>query len=185
MNHVREYSHSKFSQNGKQLIINNFSYTDSPFLFVATAGNYGSDLFGAGFFIADSNSQFIFASCCNNPAESIIEAEALALLAALGCIFVFDLQIKTIFIASFELHGFLKAGNHHHSWRLNPLLTSINDYLAELGCPQLHIIPHTWMTAAASLALHGLNSHVLTLFHQGRELPYWLMKQLKKNGITL
>lgn len=62
MNHVREYSHSKFSQNGKQLIINNFSYTDSPFLFVATAGNYGSDLFGAGFFIAYSNSQFIFAA---------------------------------------------------------------------------------------------------------------------------
>lgn len=141
-------------------------------------------IFGAGFYVTSSDSQLICAGCCYNHAESIIEAEALALLAALGCIFVADIQVDTIFIANTDLHSMIKTGNIQHNWRLCSLISSIKDYMSELGTAQLHIIPKSWMSPAASLALHGLNSHILTLFHHGRELPFLLMKQFNKSGIV-
>lgn len=94
----------------------------------------------------------------------------MALIAALRSIHISDLHINTIFIANADLHNAIITGNPQHSWRLDPLISSIIDYLSDLGNPQFYIIPKTWMNVAASLALHGANSHVLTLFHHGKDL---------------
>ncbi|XP_039128643.1 uncharacterized protein LOC120264845 isoform X2 [Dioscorea cayenensis subsp. rotundata] len=127
----------------------------------------------------------ILPGCCNNSAKSDIEVKALALIAAMGSIRVLNFQIKTIFIANVDLHKAIMSGDPQHTWRLYPLISSIIDYMSSLGNRQIHIIPRSWMTAAVSLAYHGANSHVLTLFHHGRDLPHWLMKQLNRNGILL
>ncbi|XP_039128641.1 uncharacterized protein LOC120264845 isoform X1 [Dioscorea cayenensis subsp. rotundata] len=129
--------------------------------------------------------QSLPSGCCNNSAKSDIEVKALALIAAMGSIRVLNFQIKTIFIANVDLHKAIMSGDPQHTWRLYPLISSIIDYMSSLGNRQIHIIPRSWMTAAVSLAYHGANSHVLTLFHHGRDLPHWLMKQLNRNGILL
>lgn len=174
-----------FSQLGKNLILNNFVFSDSPFLFVRSVGSGEVGVFGTGFYVVDFNSQFVCASCYTILAESVLEAEALALIAALGSIFASDIPIKTIFLASADLHNAIKDGSSHHAWRINPLFISISDYILGLGQTSIHLIPIDWLAAASCLALLGLNSHDMTLFFQDRDLPYWLMKQFTRFGVGL
>lgn len=185
INHVREYTQSSSFNFGKQLILSNFSITDSPFLFVTSMGNRETNTHGAGFYLTNGYSQLICAGCCNNYVETNLEAESLALLAALGSLHASDLQVKTIFITCTELYNIIKTGCARHAWRLNPLIISINDYLSSLDLPRVCIIPKAWMTVANDLAVQGVNSHALTLFHHGKGLPRWLMKQVIKSGVSL
>ncbi|XP_039138794.1 uncharacterized protein LOC120276131 [Dioscorea cayenensis subsp. rotundata] len=171
ISHVREYSLSSSTQLGKQLIFTNFTLTDNPFLFVSSVGSSEKGVFGAG--------------CCCNSAESVLEAEALSLLSALGSMFASNSQINTILIASVELLSIIKSGDSQYGWRFSPLIASITDFLLCLGLPQLHLVPKDWLSIANSLALHGVNSHAFTLYHQGRDLPYWLMKQFIRSGFSL
>lgn len=155
------------------------------FLFVCFVGTCEAGVFGEGFYVTDINSQFICAGCCNIQAKSVIEAEALDLIVELGGIFASDLHINMIFMASAELYNAIMAGSSHHAWSLNPLTISISDFLLGLGQPSIHITPKAWLAVASSLALIGVNSNDLTLFHQGRDLPYCLMKQFVRLGVGL
>ncbi|KAH7660004.1 Reverse transcriptase zinc-binding domain-containing protein [Dioscorea alata] len=110
INHVREFSQTSSSHHGKQLILNNFTFTDNPFLFVSSAGSIENGVFGAGFYLTDTNSQLICAGSCSNCADSVLEADALALSSALGSLFASDLQTCTIFIANAELYYIIKDG---------------------------------------------------------------------------
>ncbi|XP_039129019.1 uncharacterized protein LOC120265197 [Dioscorea cayenensis subsp. rotundata] len=186
INHVREYSYSYPSHSGNQMILNNFTYIDSPFLFISSKGSCETGSFGAGFYLISANSQLLCRLVlCNITAESPIEAEAFALIAALGSLQASDHQIKTIFMANDDLHSTIKAGYSHHDWRINPLIINITDYLICFGRPAIFTTPSNWLSAASSLALLGINSHILTLFHQGRDLPYWLMKLFLRLGVSL
>lgn len=102
--HVREYSCSSTSQFGEQLIIHNFTIFDNPFLFVSAVGTSATAEYGTGFYITNSTFNFICPSCCNNSAESDIEAKALALISAMGSSHVLEFHIKTIFIDNADLH---------------------------------------------------------------------------------
>lgn len=44
--------------------------------------------------------------------------------------------------------------------------------------PQIHLTPRNWAGTTTRLSTHGASLHELTLFHQGRELPKWIMKSL-------
>ncbi|XP_039145745.1 uncharacterized protein LOC120282984 [Dioscorea cayenensis subsp. rotundata] len=185
LSHVREFSLSPTYLSGSRLILNNFSLIDSPFLFVSSLGKGEARDYGAGFYLSNACSQIICAGCCNNLADSILEADALALLIALGSLHASDLSSCTIFIASNDLYHLIQSDAIHFAWRLRPLISSLSDYLSSLGHPRICIIPKAWLAIANSLALHGLNSHVLTLFHQGKDLPRWLMRQLLQSGVSL
>ncbi|XP_039136660.1 uncharacterized protein LOC120273975 [Dioscorea cayenensis subsp. rotundata] len=185
INHVREFSQSSNFNSSKQLILSNFSINDGPYLFVASTSHREANTHGAGFHLTNGYSQFVCAGYCNNFAESTLEAKSLALLIALGSLHASDLQVKTIFIACSELFNIIKHGCDPQAWRLNPLILSINDYLSSFDLPRVCIIPKAWMNVANNLAIHGVNSHALTLFHQGKDLPRWLMKQVLKSGISL
>lgn len=182
---VREYSSAYPSQFGKHLILNNFNASDSPFLFVSTVSSRDDVMFGTGFYVTDFNSHFVCAGCCINHADSVLEAEAVTLVTALGSLFASDIQIKSIFIASSNLYNIILDRQSSQVWRLNPLVNNISDYFLELGQPTIHLIPDSWLAAAASLALLGVKYHDLTLFHHGKELPYWIMKQFTRSGIIL
>lgn len=54
----------------------------------------------SGFYITNSNSNFLYASWCRTQAESNIEADALALFAALNCMHDLRTQVRHIFMAS-------------------------------------------------------------------------------------
>lgn len=103
----------------------------------------------------------------------------------MGSIYDSDIQIRTIFITNTDLHRAILSNNASISWRIEPLISNITDYLSYLGNPHIHIVPRSWMNVAVSLAFRGLNSHALTLFLQGRDLPFWLMKLLNSSGILL
>lgn len=189
INHVREYFSSSYCQPGKQLILNNYSIADGPFLFVSSLGNCKTGAFGAGFFLSNTNSQIICGGCCNNRADSVLEAEALALTTALGSDLAMNLHVNTIFIANSDLHRLINADIPSHAWRLDALILSIPDSFkfgssSKSGHPQSQITPNAWMGAAISLALFGVNSHMLTLFHQGKDLSRWLMKHFLKLGFS-
>lgn len=44
--------------------------------------------------------------------------------------------------------------------------------------PQIHLTLRNWAGTTTRLSTHGASLHELTLFHQGRELPKWIMKSL-------
>lgn len=88
-------------------------------------------------------------------------------------------------MANDDLHSAIKAGYSQQAWRLNPLISNITDYLICFGRSSIYIIPNEWLTVASSLALLGVNSHALTFFHQGRDLPYWFMKHFHHLGVCL
>lgn len=115
INHVREYYQPSSCHFGKQLILNNFSITDNPFLFVSSVGNCETGAFGASFYLTNANSLLICAGCCNNHADSILEAEALVLIAALGSILASILHKNTIFIANADLYRLIKVENSNHA----------------------------------------------------------------------
>ena len=50
------------------------------------------------------------------------------------------------------------------------------------GSPSMVLVPREWTQIAIKLARHGNNSHLLSLFHQGMDLPRWLMKVTKQSG---
>lgn len=110
-----------------------FYFSDNSFLFVFSVGNCETGVFGAGFYLTDAKPLLICAGCCNNHADSILEAETLALIATLGRVLVSNLHINTIFIANADLHRLIKAEISHHAWRLNPLIHNIADFLSSLG----------------------------------------------------
>lgn len=152
VHHVREYSFSPSLLSGKKLIINNFSIFNNPFFFVSAVDSSESTNVGVGFYITDSVSKFIGAGWCNNSADSALEADALALITAMGSIYDYDIQIRNIFITNTDLHRAILSDNASISWRIEPLISNITDYLSYLGNPQIHIVPRSWMNVAVILA---------------------------------
>lgn len=163
--HVREYFSSYSSLGGRNLLLNNFSSTDAPFLFSVAVWNRDAVQSGVGFHLSNYNFSLACAGCCSTQAESDIEADALALRTALQCSMDLHILCKHIFVASEDLFIAIKRGNPQTLWRLDPLIANILNLLSAMNFPQLHIIPRSWMRAAFSLANLNTSKHDITLFH--------------------
>ncbi|XP_039122641.1 uncharacterized protein LOC120259160 [Dioscorea cayenensis subsp. rotundata] len=131
---------------------------------------------GVGFSISNFNSSFVLAGCGPMIAESFIVAEACALLFALQSTLSQRIICKQIFLASYDLLAAINQNSRLADWRLETLIENICYHLEEFMFPQIHIIPLRWMKSSVDLAIFGSSKHALILYHQGRDLPHWLMK---------
>lgn len=122
---------------------------------------------------------------CPIYAESELEAELKAINVALRYLAARQLTFKHIYTSCSKLHGAIKRGNPQNDWRIEPEITTAIDYLNNLGSTLIYFIPRSWARIAFQLAIHGARLHELTLYHQGRDLPKWIMKDLKANGLSM
>lgn len=111
MAHVREYLLISSSHCGRNLILNNFSTNDAPFLFSVAVWNCEVVKSSVGFYITNSYSSLICAGCCSTHAESDIEADALALTSTLKCMQDLCIHCKQVFVANGELFKAIKINN--------------------------------------------------------------------------
>ncbi|KAH7679239.1 Reverse transcriptase zinc-binding domain-containing protein [Dioscorea alata] len=76
--HVREYSCTNSFQVRKYFIGDNFTFSDSPIILIASVYNLDGLIAGLGFITVDSFSNFIFAGSCGSPADSSFVADVRA-----------------------------------------------------------------------------------------------------------
>lgn len=139
----------------------------------------------AGFIVSNYNSSILLAGCCSIDNATLADIEAKALLLALHAVHSYHSRLHHIFITNRDLHDAIKLDASRSTWQTDLWIKSIIDILSVLGNPEIYAIPHSWNAATHRLAIHGLSQHSLSLFHQGRELPHWLMKIFLSNGFTL
>lgn len=182
--YAREYHYSSSSYIGKTFINYNISITDSPALFSAVIYNEETSSAGCGFLVYDHQAKFIMAGSCWCPAASELEAELMALCFGLHCCRSGGTNIKTILASNEILVEAFKHGFFIDCWRLNWQVSAIKELFAHFGDPKMNTIPRCWNQATSSIALHGLNHHNISLFHQGMDLPKWLMNCISRFGVS-
>lgn len=117
--------------------------------------------------------------------EVELKTELKAFNVALRYLNIRPLTWKHTFTSCIELYGAINKGSPHNAWRIEPEISIANYYLNNLGNTLVHVIPRSWVRITFQLAIHGASLHELTLFHQGRILLKWIMKDLKANGLTM
>ncbi|XP_039136253.1 uncharacterized protein LOC120273641 [Dioscorea cayenensis subsp. rotundata] len=132
-----------------------------------------------------SSAQHPQQGCCSIDNATLADIEAKALLLALHAVHSYHSRLHHIFITNRDLHDAIKLDASRSTWQTDLWIRSIIDIVSVLGNPEIYVIPHSWNAATHRLAIHGLSQHSLSLFHQGRELPHWLMKIFLSNGFTL
>lgn len=182
LTHVLDFSCVPANLDGKKLLLNNFSHVDGSFLFISSYWNAANDVSGAGFFCFNSYYYISFAGSCSIQARNAADAKLLALKVALESDVNEDILIRHLFITNDEA---FKSINHLHSSSNDSLhfgFPNLNHLLISTANPCIYVIPKTWASPPYKLAIHGVNLHSLALFHQGSDLPYWIMKCFKCLG---
>lgn len=112
--HVREYSQASNSpvlHNSHvlhNLIMNNFTNHESPFLFTASIWNKEVSKAGVGFCVLNLNSSLLLAGCCSVDVDSELKANVKAFFLALRCINGTKVAIKHVFTANNQLQDVLE-----------------------------------------------------------------------------
>ena len=84
-----------------------------------------------------------------------------------------SINIGVILTDSFEIKKTLERGTTSHN-----CTTNLHEFSIE-------VIPREWNLLANELAKRGRGLPEITLFHKGKELPYWLMRRIKKSGFQI
>lgn len=139
----------------------------------------------AGFLVVNSYSSVLLAGCCpvTEATPPIIDFKALTI--SLETIADKLSTIQHIFTVSKDLMELLNSADNMHNWRIDPYIVYLKDLLSSTSNPEIHLIPRNWMMAAHRLAIHGSSLHSLILYHQGKDLPHWLMKCITSNGFKM
>lgn len=95
-----------------------------------------------------------------------------------------SLPVQNIFIDNQALLTVINSAHSPFDWCLAPSLDNLRQLLVTAGNPMIHVIPHSWITPATKLAVHGANLHSLSLFLLGQKLPWWIMKYLLDFGFS-
>lgn len=164
--HVKEFSTANLPQQGKCMILNNFSSTDGPFLFLAGIRRDNSTNGAAGFIISNYNSSILMAGCCPIANTSRIGIDAKALLIALQIIVNNHSSLQHIFITSKDLQVALNSEDSSFHWQVDRWVKHIKDIIHDIGNPEIHVIPHNWNAATHRLAIHGLSLIVSHCFNK-------------------
>lgn len=138
-------------------------------MLTAAVVNEELSIAGIGFLVIDHQSKFIYAgsSCC--PADSAVDADAKVLYFAMQSCTNGGQEIKIFLSSNEEMVKPVNQGYFSEVWRMNIQINIIRECLAYMGNPSMLAVPGRWNRAAYSLALHGLNHHEVTLFHQGSD----------------
>lgn len=117
--------------------------------------------------------------------SSRLDAEAKALTVALNSISNNNASIQHIFLSYSDLLLVINTRNSHNAWRADPWISIIHNLLVAIGDPMIYLIPKGRMEATAKLATHGFSLHTISLFHQGRDLPRWIMKAFVSDSFNV
>lgn len=134
------------------------------------------------FFVSNCNYQVAFAGCGSFVSNSANLVKLQALVSSIQAASTNQLNPHHIFTTNLDVHQ-LHRGNHFNpDGRLSHWINCITDAIRLAGNPCLHHIPKEWSRPASKLAIHGLSLHVITMFHQGRDLPRWIMNCFDVSG---
>lgn len=135
--------------------------------------------------MSNANSSILVAgSSCTLPVSEL-DAQIKALLVDVKYIADSDSQVKHVFISSSELYDATFLDNPQCDWLSTDDISLMKNIIAAIGNPpQLLVIPKGWDAIAKRPAGLGFGLHGLTLYHQGRDLPRWLMKCIYSNGFS-
>lgn len=183
--HVKEYFYNSASAVGGRILVSNFSSHDGPFLFISAIWFRDSARGGTGFLVSHANSNILVAGCCNLQASSELDAHLKALILVIKYLIDSRIHVRHLFTSSQDLYTSMKNSGRHDDWRIKHLIRIGVDSLPLFGSPYIHVIPRGWDAISLHLARHGVGLHELSFFHQGRELPRWLMKCVLANGFSL
>lgn len=132
-------------------------------------GNHARE---CGFYISKSYKKIEIASSSNCSSNSSHEVELLALEFSLKVVVDRGIITTTVFTDSVGFQRALINTNNVTAWRLNTDQVNIE------------VIPREWNTLADKFAMHGRSRHGISLFHQGLNLPRWLMKSFQRTIIV-
>lgn len=102
-------------------------------------------------------------------------AETEALLVALQTGFNAGLGVQHIFITCASIISLISTETSQDAWHVNSSIPLLKHLLITTGHPKYHSVPVSWPSPANKIACLRLNLHSLTLFHQGRDLPKFVM----------
>lgn len=91
------------------------------------------------------------------------------------------INTSTIFTDNVGVQRDLINTNNMTAWWLNHRVSNIKRLL-NIAQVNIEVILMEWNGLADKLAAHGTSRHGISLFHQGLDLPRWLMKWLRKNN---
>ncbi|XP_039119193.1 uncharacterized protein LOC120255437 [Dioscorea cayenensis subsp. rotundata] len=127
--HVREFSYAPSPHSGRNFILNNYTFADSPILLTATAFNANNSMDGLGFIASDYNANMLRSGCCWCPANSYLEAATKAICFSLQDVIIMGLHIKSILSPCADLVNAVKTDCCLDIWRLHPQIIIIKDCL--------------------------------------------------------
>ncbi|XP_039125466.1 uncharacterized protein LOC120261592 [Dioscorea cayenensis subsp. rotundata] len=179
--HAKEFSFAHADKLGSRLILNNFSFRDGLFLFVASQWNEASEVGNVGFFCVSSNLSVMLAGAGPIQARSAEDADLLAICTAIQASVDAGLSLTHCFITGPGSSRIISQ-SYTLDCRIQSWINSFNFILQGANRPSIHLIPKSWASPAYKLASLASSLHMLSLFFQGRELPRWVMKDFSREG---
>lgn len=146
----QEYYTASNHQKGKNLILLNFSYPDSPFLFLTALFSRDFSLGGAGFFVTNSNYNISLARCCQILVSSEMDVEIKTLL--MQCTALHNIKIQQIFTTCTNLQNALQADNAKIDWGSILAFNHLRQLIISFGHPRVHIIPKSLCLITAQVS---------------------------------
>ena len=163
---------------------NIFHTYPSYYLFTDAAWASADQVGGCGFYILNSNKGIVVAGCSRIHAESLLEAEPVAIEVGLKIAAEWILKIEVVFTDCLEARKVLERNTSHNVWRTNNKIAKLRRGLNRSNT-NVEVIPREWNELADELAAHGRRTPEISLFHQGLDLPFWLMRSIKRAGYHL
>lgn len=98
-----------------------------------------------------------------------------AMIIALECVRDKNLRIKSALSICSNITQAINGDGCDNVWRSSQWIAMLQQLLLNAGSPSMVLISREWNQIVIKLDRPGNNSHSLSLFHQGMDLPRWLM----------
>lgn len=167
---------------GRKLLLNNFTDSDSLFLFSAAYWNEDTKVSSAGFFISNSQYNLSLVGCCPLDASSKLDASIQAIIFALRIVLKDHVSVRNIFISCPDLMDLYSSYNSRRDCLFRGKINTLMHLISAYNQPRIHDIPKIWTSPAYKLACFASNLHSTSLFHSGKELPRWIMRSFYSAG---
>lgn len=179
---AQEYSATSKHHHRESLMLSNFLANDGHLLFSTTFCSEDLNFGGTGFYITNANHVIALVCFCPIFICSTLDTKLKALFLSIQCAGIQGIKIQHVFVASKDLYAALHDDYPLHAWRLESTLNHLEHILREVGLRKFHQIPLSWCIITSSLASHCVTTHSLSLFHQARDFPKWIMKIIIRHG---
>ena len=119
---------------------------------------------------------FIFTGCHQDLAKSSLKTELITMESALSITAELRMGIDHIFTDYTDLRDAVRKDYEPGNWRIHNRVNNISNLVMHNLNSTIEVIPRDWNLLVDHLVTQGKLFPEISLFHQGRELPRWLMK---------